>query len=251
MNEKSSNSVQRSGDSAEVDGFPFCPEDTYTDFEDNDSPTVHCTFTLPSWRIKYTTPSSTESESSNRNNYVDNKQTKTERRKHFKDDNSSGADENYDGSDETTLYLDLKSITTKGRRESTDISTSNSDSFVSSDTKDKYTNNYSASLEPVENTDQEIVHCLLTLEGTKHSELKEKYSKERKLNAKGTSEEKTSNHLIEFSDDEKCSNDFDSEDSVTFQKSISNLLILCISNYFLYKVTLFFYLCIIMHYLVL
>lgn len=151
----------------------------YTDTEENDSPTVHCTFTLPSWRVKHTTPSSTESESSNtRNKYADAKPSKNERhRKHYKEDNSSGGDENYDGGDETTVYLDLRAIKTKERRESSDnISTSNSESMVS--TEAKYPKN-SISPEPIDN--EEVLYCCLTLDGHSGNEIKTNYCKEKRL----------------------------------------------------------------------
>lgn len=167
------------------------PEDTCTDTEDNDSPTVHCTFTLPSWRInKYTTPSSTESESyPAKNKYVDTRQTKTDRQrgKYFKDDNSSGGDENYDGSDETTLYIDLRSMKNKNkRRESSDnISTSASESLVHSDPRELAFIRYSPSPEHTSGVDdQNVLYCSLTLDGEKGNEVKE-----RKLNARNADAE--------------------------------------------------------------
>lgn len=136
---------------------------------------------------KYTTPSSTESESyTTKNKYVDTRQTKTDRQrgKYFKDDNSSGGDENYDGSDETTLYIDLRSMKNKNkRRESSDnISTSASESLalVHSDTRDFSGMKYSPSPEPgIGNDDQNVLYCSLTLDGEKGDEVRE-----RKLNSK-------------------------------------------------------------------
>lgn len=208
----------------EADGFQYNLDDTYTDTEDNDSPTVHCTFTLPSWRVKYTTPSSTESESSNiRNKYVDSRPNKNDRqRKHFKEDNSSGCDENYDGSDETTLYLDLRPMKNNERRGSSDnISTSNSESIVSSETKDKFAKNCSISPEPVVNVDQEVLHCSLILDGQNKTEVKENYSKEKILDLRAEEQNIESNFdSIDDETEKHMNNDGDNEDEVNMLKPI-------------------------------
>lgn len=177
----------------------------YTDTEgnENDSPTVHCTFTLPSWRVKHTTPSSTESESSNtRNKYADAKPSKSDRhRKHYKEtaDNSSGGDENYDAGDETTVYLDLRNITKKeataggvggsSRRESSDnISTSNSDSFLGSSETARYAATGAKYEEPADN--EEVLYCSLTLDSHKGNEIKTNYSREKRSSGGGSNEQK-------------------------------------------------------------
>lgn len=177
-NEKHAKKISQCENYKKSGGEFYCGEDAYTDTEENDSPTVHCTFTLPSWRVKHTTPSSTESESSNtRNKYADAKPSKNERHrtKHYKDDNSSGGDENYDGGDETTVYLDLRTIkTNKGRRESSDnISTSNSESLT-------YAKNFGGSVSPEPN--DEVLHCSLTLDRHSGNEIKTNYCKEKRLN---------------------------------------------------------------------
>lgn len=149
----------------------FFAENVYTDTEDNDSPTVQCTFTLPSRRTKYTTPSSTESESSNTRKKYAERVPKMERQSkhHFHEaDNSSGGDENYDGSDETTLYHLAKRCTAKnkGRRESSDnISTSNSESIFETEFKSNFVAEpVDPLLERQQPTGGNVVHCSLTLD---------------------------------------------------------------------------------------
>ncbi len=199
------------------DGFRSGGEDLYSDTEDNDSPTVHCTFTLPSWRVKYTTPSSTESESSNRNKYADGRQARSERqRKHFKEDNSSGGDENYDGSDETTMHLELRSRKSQSRRESSDnISTSNSESIVNSEIKDRFTKNHRVSPDP----NQEILHCSLVLEGKPGYDEKESYAKSRRLHSnKSDVNANLKTESIDDDDDiEQRIHDREIENQVTFE----------------------------------
>ena len=139
---------------------------------------------------KYTTPSSTESESYNtKNKYVDTRHSKTDRQRgrYVKEDNSSGADENYDGSDETTLYIDLRSMKNKNkRRESSDnVSTSASESLVHSDARDFAAIKYSQSPEPAAgHDDQHVLYCSLTLDGETGNEVRE-----TKLNAKNADAE--------------------------------------------------------------
>lgn len=208
------------------DRFAFGGEDLYSDIEDNESPTVHCTFTLPSWRVKCTTPSSTESESSNtRNKYLEGRALKNERlRKHlYKEDNSSGGDENYDGSDETTLYLDLRPVKGKERRESSDnISTSNSESIVGSGNRRKYDKTTaSPSPEPpdrvLQHDSEDIFHWSLTIDGEKPGEIRQNHNKAQKVGASQVEERKPrGGHAENVELEKQPSIEYETEDLVGY-----------------------------------
>lgn len=205
------------GDKSSFDSrFAFGGEDLYSDIEDNESPTVHCTFTLPSWRVKCTTPSSTESESSNtRKKYLEGRASKVDRQRKllYKEDNSSGGDENYDGSDETTLYLDLRPVKAKERRVSSDnISTSNSESIVGAEGRRRYKTTASPSPEAPdrEQGGEEVFHWSVNMASEKGNGVQPSYDRSKKV-AANHAEKARSTHAVIAELEKQSSIEYDDE----------------------------------------